>query len=102
MRKAEIYQQGVLAGLLEEIDRSHYRFAYVGGYRGEPISLTLPLLEQPYEFNGFPAVFEGLLPEGLQLEALLRIHKVDKGDLFQQVLIVGADVVGSLTIREVK
>ena len=99
MRKAEIYQKDVLAGLLEEIGRSRYRFTYVNGYRGEPISLTLPVREQPYEFNGFPAVFEGLLPEGVQLEALLRIHKVDKGDLFQQLLIVGADVVGSLTIR---
>lgn len=102
MRRAEIYQENVLAGFLEEIDRSRYRFTYVNGYHGEPVSLTLPVREQPYEFNGFPAVFEGLLPEGVQLEALLRIYKVDKGDLFQQLLIVGADVVGSLTIREGK
>jgi serine/threonine-protein kinase HipA len=102
MRKAEIYQKDVLAGLLEEIDQNRYRFTYVNGYRGEPISLALPVREQPYEFDGFPAVFEGLLPEGVQLEALLRIHKVDKSDLFQQMLIVGADVVGSLTIREAK
>lgn len=102
MRKAEIFQKGVFAGLLEEIDRSRYRFTYVNGYRGEPISLALPVHEQPYEFNGFPAVFEGLLPEGVQLEALLRIHKVDRGDLFQQLLLVGADVIGSLTIREAR
>lgn len=102
MRKADIYQKDVLAGLLEEIDRSRYRFIYVSGYRGEPISLALPVREQPYEFDGFPAVFEGLLPEGVQLEALLRVHKVDKGDLLQQLLIVGADVVGSLTIREAR
>jgi serine/threonine-protein kinase HipA len=102
MRKAEIYQKDVLAGLLEEIDRSHYRLTYVNGYRGEPISLALPVREPPYEFSGFPSVFEGLLPEGVQLEALLRVHKVDKGDLLQQLLIVGADVVGSLTIREAK
>lgn len=102
MRRAEIYQKDVLAGRLEEVDRSQYRFTYALGYRGEPISLTLPVREQPYEFNRFPAVFEGVLPEGVQLEALLRIHKVDKGDLFQQLLIVGADVVGSLTIRDAK
>jgi serine/threonine-protein kinase HipA len=52
--------------------------------------------------SSVPSVFEGLLPEGVQLEALLRVHKVDKGDLLQQLLIVGADVVGSLTIREAK
>ena len=102
MRKAEVYQQGVLAGFLEEADRNHYQFTYASGYRGEPISLALPVRELAYQFDGFPPVFEGLLPEGVQLEALLRIYKVDKGDLFQQLLLVGADVVGSLTIREVK
>jgi serine/threonine-protein kinase HipA len=102
MRKAEVYQQGELAGTFEEIDRSHYSFVYTTGYSGEPISLALPVREAPYEFDKFPALFEGLLPEGLQLEALLRQYKVDKKDMFQQMLIVGEDVVGSLTIREAK
>ena len=100
MRKAEVYQQGTLAGILEELDRSRYRFTYAPGYGGQPISLALPVRETPYEFEKFPAVFEGLLPEGLQLEALLRHYKVDKKNTFQQLLIVGEDVVGSLTIKE--
>ena len=102
MRKAEVYQQGILAGVLEESDRRHYQFTYVPRYQGEPVSLAMPVRAEAYQFDGFPPVFEGLLPEGVQLEALLRIHKVDKGDLFQQLLIVGEDVVGSLTVREVK
>ena len=102
MRKAEIYQQGEFAGTLVEIDRNQYQFAYAPGYRGEPISLTLPVREIPYDFNKFPPIFEGLLPEGVQLEALLRQYKVDKGDMFQQLLIVGEDVVGSLTVKEAK
>jgi serine/threonine-protein kinase HipA len=100
MRKAEIYQQGKRAGVLEELERNRYRFAYAQGYRGQPISLALPVRETPYEFDEFPPVLEGLLPEGPQLEALLRRYKVDKHDLFQQLLIVGEDVVGSLTIKE--
>jgi len=100
MRKAEIYQQGQLAGTLAEIDRNHYQFAYKPGYSGEPISLALPVREIPYDFDKFPPVFEGLLPEGMQLEALLRRYKVDKRDMFQQLLIVGEDVVGSLTVKE--
>ena len=102
MRKAEVHQQGILAGVLAESDRRHYQFTYAPGYQGEPVSLALPVRTESYKFDGFPPVFEGLLPEGVQLEALLRIHKVDKGDLFQQLLIVGQDVVGSLTVREVK
>jgi serine/threonine-protein kinase HipA len=102
MRKAEIYQQGKFAGTLEEIDQNHYRFTYTPGYSGEPISLALGVRDLPYEFNKFPSVFEGLLPEGMQLEALLRKYKVDQSDMFQQLLIVGLDVVGSLTVREAK
>ena len=100
MRKAEVYQQGRLAGGLEELGQNRYRFVYATGYEGEPISLALPVRETPYEFDKFPAIFEGLLPEGLLLEALLRQYKVDKRDMFRQLLIVGEDVVGSLTIRE--
>src|ERR1041385_922975 len=102
MRKAEIYQQGILAGVLEELDQNHYRFSYRSEYRGPPISLALPVGEAPYEFDRFPAIFEGLLPEGLSLEAMLRHYKIDKNDLFKQLITVGQDVVGSLTIREVK
>jgi serine/threonine-protein kinase HipA len=102
MRKAEIYQQGEFAGTFEELDQNHYRFAYASGYRGKPISLALPVREAPYDFDKFPPVFEGLLPEGVQLEAMLRQYKIDKRDMFQQLLIVGEDVVGSLTVREAK
>ena len=100
MRKAEISQQGRVAGTLVEMDRSHYQFTYLPGYRGEPISLALPVREAPYDFDTFPPIFEGLLPEGVQLEALLRQFKIDKRDTFQQLLIVGEDVVGSLTVKE--
>ena len=102
MRKAEIYQQGTLAGILEELDQSGYRFVYASGYRGQPISLALPVRDTPYEFDKFPPVLEGLLPEGLQLEAMLRQYKIDKKDMFKQLVIVGQDVVGSLTIKEVQ
>src|SRR5258706_3278358 len=100
MRKAEIYQQGKLAGILEELDQNRYRFNYASGYRGQPISLALPVREAPYDFDRFPPVFEGLLPEGPLLEALLRQYKIDKKDMFKQLLTVGEDVVGSLTVKE--
>jgi serine/threonine-protein kinase HipA len=102
MKKAEVYQQGKLAGILEELDQNRYGFTYVAGYNGRPISLALPIRGPPYEFDKFPAVFEGLLPEGLALEAMLRQYKIDKTDLFKQLVTVGEDVVGSLTIKEVQ
>jgi serine/threonine-protein kinase HipA len=97
-RRAAIHQQGHFAGTLEEAERGSWRFIYAPGYAGLPISLNLPVRSEPYEFDRFPPVFDGLLPEGLQLEALLRSRKIDRGDVFSQLLAVGADLVGSLTV----
>jgi serine/threonine-protein kinase HipA len=102
MKSARIFQKKQLAGLLEARDDGSYRFTYEVGYRGEPVSLTMPTSQLVWEFPRFPAPFEGLLPEGMQLDALLRIRKLDQHDLFGQLLAVGHDVVGSLQIEAAK
>jgi serine/threonine-protein kinase HipA len=100
MRKANIYVQGRYAGqLLEEEFGRSYRFAYDGDYQGPPVSLTMPVHEKSFHYNRFPPFFEGLLPEGVQLEGLLRRAKVDRNDLFTQLVAVGADLVGAVTVR---
>jgi serine/threonine-protein kinase HipA len=100
-RRAAIYQQKQLAGYLEEsADRNSWQFVYEAEYTGEPVSLTMPVRSEPYEFAEFPAVFEGLLPEGVQLETLLRTHKIDRNDCFSQLMIVGHDLVGALTASD--
>lgn len=101
MRKAEVFFHGVRAGVLEEIARAkRYRFVYDDEYAGPPISLTMPVADRIHEFDRFPPFFDGVLPEGPQLEALLRIRKIDRDDLFSQLVSVGADLVGAATVRE--
>lgn len=102
LKRAAIYQRKQFAGHLEEsASRKGWRFVYAPEYAGEPVSLTLPVRSEPYEFDEFPPVFEGLLPEGVQLEALLRTHKIDRNDSFRQLITVGQDLVGSLTACDV-
>jgi len=99
MREARVLQQGVLAGTLRELTpQSHYEFVYTVNYQGPPVSLTMPVRSRPYEYSNFPPFFEGLLPEGFQLEALLRQAKLDRSDYLGQLLRVGADLVGSVTV----
>lgn len=98
MRKAKVYQQNVLAGILAE-EEDGFSFQYVESYAGEPVSLTMPMTGEVYKFHHFPAVFEGLLPEGAQLEAILRRYKLDRNDHLSQLLQVGGDLVGSLTVK---
>jgi serine/threonine-protein kinase HipA len=100
--KARILVNGIEAGLLEKLTEQQYKFTYDAGYQGAPVSLAMPVKQSVYEFNQFPPFFEGLLPEGNMLEALLRKYKLDKNDYFGQLLKVGHDVVGAVTIEELK
>ena len=101
MRKANVYMHGEKAGMLvEEAIRERYRFVYDDQYKGPPISVTMPVIQREFEYDRFPPFFEGLLPEGVNLEMLLRTKKIDRGDAFAQLMIVGGDTVGAVTIRE--
>lgn len=100
MRKALVYQQGIPAGFLTETGRG-YEFQYLPDYDGTAVSLTMPVADKPYQFDEFPPFFDGLLPEGYQLESLLRRLKIDRNDSFAQLMAVGADLVGSVTVEEV-
>ena len=86
--------------MLTECEDGRYCFQYDDAYLGEPISLTMPLVKTPYYFDHFPPFFDGVLPEGEQLEALLRLKKIDRRDFFSQLLAVGADLVGAVTVEE--
>ena len=96
-RKAEVKIGEQRAGVLLETE-SGFEFIYDPNYSGPSVSLTMPVQSDPYKYASFPPFFEGLLPEGGQLEALLRRAKLDRSDLMGQLLEVGADVVGNATI----
>ncbi len=98
MKKAILSMHGIDAGILIQED-SYCQFTYFPDYDGEPVSLTLPLSNGPYYFKDFPPFLDGLLPEGAQLEALLHNTKLDRNDYFEQLLRVGQDLVGALTVR---
>ncbi|MFH1877877.1 MAG: HipA N-terminal domain-containing protein [Candidatus Omnitrophota bacterium] len=82
---------------MEEDNKKRYVFEYSNDYSGEPVSLTMPVFRKRYVFDSFPPFFDGLLPEGVQLEALCRIAKLDRNDCFSQLVTVGKDLVGAVT-----
>ena len=102
MRKAIILVHNRDAGVLIEDNSGSFQFVYNDNYEGEPVSLTMPLSSKVYTFNTFPSFFEGLLPEGIMLEGLLKIGKIDKNDYFSQLITTGNDLVGSVTVKELK
>lgn len=99
MKKAKVFVNDILAGYLLEIARgADYEFHYVDGYTGPAVSLTMPILKNVYKFDHFPPYFEGLLPEGVMLDLLLKKTKLDEDDLFEQLVRVGSNVVGNVTV----
>lgn len=101
MRKARVKIHNIEAGILKEENQDHYIFLYDPIYEGPPISLTMPVSDKPYEFKSFPPFFDGLLPEGIQLEGLLKRHKIDKKDYFEQLMVTGQDLVGAVTLERI-
>ncbi|MGD0465837.1 MAG: HipA N-terminal domain-containing protein [Gammaproteobacteria bacterium] len=100
MRIAKVFVNKIFVGRLIETDDKKYCFEYNNSYKGLAISLTMPITQKIYEFDKFPSFFDGLLPEGAQLEALLLQVKLDRNDYFGQLVTVGADLVGTVTVSE--
>ncbi|MEA3479848.1 MAG: HipA N-terminal domain-containing protein [Bacteroidota bacterium] len=101
MRIARVYVDKIPAGtLVEEVLNKRYQFIYFPEYKGAPVSLSMPVEGKIYKFDHFPPFFDGLLPEGIQLDGLLKQRKLDREDYFAQLMAVGADLVGVVTVEE--
>lgn len=101
MKKAKILIHNRPAGVLSQPDDGSFVFRYNDDYLDTPIALTMPVRDEPYLFKTFPPFFDGLLPEGPQLEALLKQLKIDKNDYFSQLIAVGNDLVGAVTVKPI-
>ena len=101
-RKAFVYIRDRYAGLLEETDAG-YRFQYDAEYlQGEPlpVSLTMPLTNDPYTSKTLFPFFDGLIPEGWLLELVTQNWKIDRRDRFGLLLIACKDAIGNVSIQE--
>lgn len=100
-RRAFVYLQESKAGLLEKTERG-YRFTYFKEYLSsqnvQPISLTLPLTEEPYESEKLFPFFLGLIPEGWLLDLTSRTLKIDPENPFDILLATGGDCIGAVKI----
>ncbi len=100
--QAAVFYANERAGVLSKIG-NHYRFiydsAYVNRHDSLPISVSIPLQSDPYEFDSFPPFFDGLLPEGWLLELESTKYKINRGDKFALLLAVGENCIGAVHIE---
>jgi len=102
-RAAKVNYQNQLAGYLSETENG-YRFVYDKNYlkNGLPISVSLPLRQEPYESEKLFSFFEGLLPEGWYLDVVRATEKIDDKDSFGLLLSTTGDTIGAVTVEKSK
>lgn len=102
MRRAKIYYQSQLAGVLSEEDTG-YRFVYDNDYLQQPgaipVSLTMPLSQKEYESNVLFPFFDGLIPEGWLLDISVQNWKLDPRDRMGLLMTCCRDCIGAVSVE---
>ena len=104
MRKAAILINGKIAGWLTQ-DEDGYHFAYDQQYlqseAPEPVSLTLPLQEAPFNDKVLFPFFDGLIPEGWLLDIAEKNWKLNPRDRMGLLLACCKDCIGAVSVQPV-
>ncbi len=102
--KAGVYNNGIVAGVLEKRPDGIYSFEYDEVYlqndKNPSISLTLPRSIKKHESEKLFAFFFGLLSEGVNKNIQCRLLKIDEHDHFGRLLLTAQeDNIGSITVK---
>jgi len=106
MRQAEVYRNGILAGILTEENRKSYLFRYDDTYyidANKPaISLTLPKTQREYHSKYLFPFFFNMLSEGANKELQCTQLKIDEEDNFGLLMATAQyDTTGAITVKPV-
>jgi serine/threonine-protein kinase HipA len=102
--QAEVYRNGVFAGILIEESHQLYIFRYDDDYFADTskpaISLTLPKTQQEYQSPYLFPFFFNMLSEGVNRK-LQSIHlRIDEEDHFGILLATAqVDTIGAVTVK---
>ncbi|HVD39564.1 MAG TPA: type II toxin-antitoxin system HipA family toxin [Solirubrobacterales bacterium] len=101
MNELVVYLHGVEVGTLERLPQARLRFAYATEYveaESAPVSLSLPLREEPFEDDECGPFFQGLLPEGDFLRAVARVFHVSADNPFAVLAAIGGECAGAISL----
>ncbi len=92
------------AGILIE-DEEGYHFQYDKNYlttkASQPISLTLPLIEEAYNSKVLFPFFDGLIPEGWLLGIVEKNWKLNIRDRMSILLLTCRDCIGAVSVEPI-
>jgi serine/threonine-protein kinase HipA len=96
----DVYLHSAHVGRLERLDGARLEFAYAPDCvdEGEPLSLCLPLREEPFSDPECRPFFAGLLPEGEFLKAVARALGVSAGNPFLVLEEIAGECAGAVSL----
>ena len=102
MRKAYIYYNDIVAGILNETADGEYIFKYEDDYVAEHpeqfITFTMPVTRKPYKENRLFPFFEGLIPEGWLLDIATKNWKINPNDRMGLLLACCKSCIGAVSV----
>lgn len=107
MRSALVQVKGIPAAVLSETapagSETAFRLTYLPDYlarpSARPVSLILPLREEPYESAFLFPVFDNMLPEGEFRRRVCQVLHLDEQDSFGLLLALARhDSIGDITL----
>lgn len=101
MSALDVYLHDERAGVLERLDGARLRFTYAHDWLATaetPISLSLPLQEEPFEDSDCRPFFTGLLPEGDFLRSIARTFHISAANPFTVLEEIGGECAGAVSL----
>lgn len=104
MRQGKVFVESQFAGIISETPAG-FTFTYNKEYLQQedalPVSITLPLHEEPFENKTLFSFFDGLIPEGWLLNIAERNWKVNRRDRMGLLLTCCRDCIGNVSVEPI-
>lgn len=106
MRRAQIYCNGVLAGMLTETDSGKYIFCYDDSFlideKQTAISLSFPKSHREFYSETLFPFFFNMLSEGANKAVQCQTLKIDENDAFGLLLATAhTDTIGAILVKKI-
>lgn len=106
MRQAQVFSNGVLAGILTETDSGKYIFCYDDSFlideKQTAISLSFPKSQREFSSETLFPFFFNMLSEGTNKAIQCKTLKIDENDAFGLLLATAhTDTIGAIIVKKI-
>ncbi|MPW37235.1 HipA N-terminal domain-containing protein [Vibrio sp. B1Z05] len=96
-RKVKVLLYGEFCGVLTQ-SANGYVFEYDKNYRGQSLSLSLPVSTRRFETEQLHPYFKSLAPEGWLKRSFSEQQKIDERDILGMLIANGYDLLGAVQL----